>query len=62
MIWFRWKVPWRVEAALCGMSFVQAVTEKSWGWAIAGMLWLAWAMHDRDEELKEAIERLRNTP
>jgi hypothetical protein len=41
---------------LAGMAFVLACTEKCFGWTIAGMLWWAWACHDRK---KEAIERLR---
>jgi hypothetical protein len=50
---------WSLEALLAGVSFTLAFTESCFGWACAGALWLAWSVHDRKQELKEAIERTK---
>ena len=57
-----YKLTWRAEALLSVMAFGLAYTESCFGWLIAGMLWLSWALHDRKKEFEEAIERMRNEP
>jgi hypothetical protein len=43
------KLPWQFEAFLSGLSFGTAYKLHCFGWVIAGLLWMSWAIHDRKQ-------------